>query len=117
MYKKKLIQTREEVEMMKNGLIDVFNLPITYQSKLIEYKDCRRTLREIIKGFHNQPVYEELSRYMLRWKVPAIDMTDHKTEDVYKRQVSTYANPLAVVRRKTVSKVIECPFNKSNHCE
>ena len=36
--------------------------------------------------------------------------------DVYKRQVSPYANPLVVVRRKKVSKVIsKCPFNKSDH--
>ena len=28
-YKKKLIKTREELEMMKSRLIDVFNLPLT----------------------------------------------------------------------------------------
>ena len=54
-YIKKLIQTREEVEMVKRGLIDVFNLTITDQSKLMKYKDCRMTLKEIIEGIHNKP--------------------------------------------------------------
>ena len=74
------IKTREEVEMVKNGLIDVFNLPLTYQSKLIKYKDCRMTLREIIKGIHNQSVDEKFSKSILRWKMPEIEMTDNKTD-------------------------------------
>ena len=37
--------------------------------------------------------------------------------NIIERSVSPYANPLMVVRRKKVSKVIsKCPLNKSNHC-
>ena len=76
--KKKLIKTREEVEMMKNGLIDVFNLPITDQSKLIKYKDCRRTLREVIKEIHNQPVDENFRNNILKWEIQEIERTHNR---------------------------------------
>ena len=36
--------------------------------------------------------------------------------NIIERAVSPYANPLVVVRKKKVSKVIsKCPFNKSDH--
>ena len=76
-YKKKLLKTREEVEMM-NGLIDVFNLPLTDQRKLMRYKDCRRTLKEIIEGIHNQPAEENFSKSIRKWKLHKIDRTHNK---------------------------------------
>ena len=79
-YKKKLIKTREELEMMKNGLIDVCNLPITDQSKLMKYKDCRRTLKEIIEGIHNKPADENFSKSLCKWKIPKIERTHNKIE-------------------------------------
>ena len=51
-YKKKIIKTREELEMVKNGLIEVFNLPITDRIEIMKYKDCRRNLKETIEGVH-----------------------------------------------------------------
>ena len=78
MYKKKPIKTREELEMMNSGLIDVFNLPLTYQSKLIKYKDCRRTPREIIKGIHNQQVDEKFSKPMPKWEIQETEGTHNQ---------------------------------------
>ena len=77
--KKKLIKTREEWQMMKNGLLDVFNLPITDHSKLMDYKDCRRTLKEILEGVNNQPVRRNLRKAIFKWKIPKIERTHNKT--------------------------------------
>ena len=36
--RKKIINTKEELEMMKGGLINVFNLPINEQRELIKFR-------------------------------------------------------------------------------
>ena len=77
---RKLIKTREEVEMMKNGLIDVFNVPMTNHTKRMNFMECRRTLKEILEGMHNRPVDEKFSKTMLRWKMPEIERTYNKIE-------------------------------------
>ena len=64
--------------MMKHGLIDVFNLPLTDQSKLIKYKDCRRTLKEKIEGIRNKPAEENFSKSIRKWKLPEIEMLNKK---------------------------------------
>ena len=35
---KKLINTREELEMMKNGLLEMFNVPIDGQNEIMHFK-------------------------------------------------------------------------------
>ena len=47
---RKIIKTREEVEMMKNGLTDVFNVPMTNHAERMNFMECRRTLKEILEG-------------------------------------------------------------------
>ena len=42
MHQRKLIKTIEEFEMMKNGLINVFNIPIADQTEMMHYRDYRR---------------------------------------------------------------------------
>ena len=45
---------------------------------------------EIIKGFHNQPVDENFSKSILRWKMPEIEMTANKTEHSKSRRSIKY---------------------------
>ena len=77
-YKKKLLKTREELEIMKSALIDVFNLPITDQSKCMKYKDCRRNLKEIIEGVHKEPMNKNLYDSLVKWKLPEMEIKNKK---------------------------------------
>ena len=100
-YKKKLLKTREEVEMMKNGLIDVFNLPITDQSKFMKYKDCRRTLKAIIEGSHNTPAEENFSKSIRKWKLPKFERTLNKTVcHKLKRSLKHWSTPELEMQNK-----------------
>ena len=77
-YKKKLITTRVELEMVKNGLIEVFNLPITDRREIMKYKDCRRNLKEIIEGIHRKPMNKNLYNSLVKRKLPEIEMLNKK---------------------------------------
>ena len=65
--------------MMKNGLINVLNLPITDQTEIMNYKDCKRTLKEIIEDIHNKPVRKNLSKSIFKWNIPEIEMQNKKS--------------------------------------
>ena len=52
--KKELIKTREEWEMVKNGLGNVFNLSITNHTEIMNYKNCSRSLIETFGRTHNK---------------------------------------------------------------
>ena len=67
------------MEMMKNGLIQVFNLPITDRREIMKYKDCRRNLKEIIEGIHKEPVNKNFYNSLVKRNLPEIEMTDNKT--------------------------------------
>ena len=73
--------------MMKNGLINVFNLLINDHSKLMDYKDCRRTLKEIIEGIHNKPVNKNFNNTIFKWKIPEIEMQNKKSVITLMREV------------------------------
>ena len=49
MHPKKPINTRENLEMMNNGLVNVLNLPITHHREIMNFKNGR-SLTEILKG-------------------------------------------------------------------
>ena len=40
----------------------------------MDYKDCRRTLKEIIEGIHNKPVNKNFNNSIVKWKLPKIEM-------------------------------------------
>ena len=67
----------------------------------MKYKDCRRNLKEIIKGIHNQPVDEKFSKFMLRWKMPEIDRTDNKTvNNKLMRSLKHWSTPEMAIQNK-----------------
>ena len=72
MRQRKLINTREELEMMKNGLIDVFYLPVTDQNKMMNFMECRRTLKEILEGVNYRPTRRNWRKAIPKWKIPKI---------------------------------------------
>ena len=96
------VYKRQEVEMMKNGLIDVFNVPMTNHTERMNFTECRRTLKEIlegvnyrparrnggktipeckipkIEGIHSKPAGEKVSKFMLKWKIPKFERTHNK---------------------------------------
>ena len=46
---RRLINTREELEIMKNGLINMFNIPITDHEEIINVQDYRRRSNQIVE--------------------------------------------------------------------
>ena len=118
----------------RNGLIDVFNLPITDHSELMDYKDCRRTLKEVLEGVNYQPVRRNLRKTILKWKIPKIERTHNKTVcnklrrsirkmnapeiDMY-NQISVRASMMAMTLTylfyKQHNKVIEVGIDTNEH--
>ena len=70
MHQQKLINTWEELEMIKNGLGNVLNLPMTNHKGIIHVKKSRRNLIKLFKGTHNQTVGEDLKESMFEFKTP-----------------------------------------------
>ena len=80
MHQRKLINTREELEMMKHGLINVFNLPMTDHAEMMNFMECRRTLKEILEGINKKPVDKSFNKSIFKWKIPRIiERTHNKT--------------------------------------
>ena len=81
MHQRKLINTREELEMMKNGLLEMFNLPITDHAEMRNVMECRRTMKEILGGINNQPVNKNFffSKPIFKWKIPKVERPHNKT--------------------------------------
>ena len=65
--------------MMQNGLINVFNVPINDQDEIMNFMECRRTLKEILEGVNYQQVRKNLRKAILKWKIPKIERTHNKT--------------------------------------
>ena len=110
LHQKKIINTKEELEMMKIGLINVFNLPITEQTETMNYEDCRRILKEIIEGTHNKPVSKNLSKSIFKWNIPKIEGYN-KTS----RSSSIMNVPLKYAFSKFDAKVIEVGMDTKEH--
>ena len=71
--KNELIKTREELEMMKNGLINVFNLSITNHTEIMNFKNCRRSLKETLERTHNKTVRINFRKSIFKWNIPQIE--------------------------------------------
>ena len=66
MHQIKLINTREELEMMKNGLLEMFNLPMTDHAEMRNIMECRRTMKKILGGINKQPANKNFSEHILK---------------------------------------------------
>ena len=79
MHQRKQINTREELEMMKNGLFEMSNLPITNHMEMNNFMECRGTLKEILGGINNQQVNKNFSKHIFRWRIPKVEKHHYKT--------------------------------------
>ena len=59
---------------MKNGLVNVLNLPITDHREIMNFKNCRRSLKEILEMTHNKPVRKNLRGSIFKLNIPEIEM-------------------------------------------
>ena len=66
--------TREGMEMIKDGLVNIFNLPINEQRELIKFKNYRQNLIKILKVNHNKMVNKNLNKDIFKLNLPAIEM-------------------------------------------
>ena len=71
--KRKLINTREEVEMRKNGLLEMFNLPITDQNEIMNFKNNRRNLIETLERNHYKTGCNTLRRSIRKLNTTEIE--------------------------------------------
>ena len=95
---------------MKNGLINVFNLPITDHTEIINFKDCRRTLKEILEGIHNKSVRTNLRKSILQWNIPKIERYNKKS-----MRSSIMNMPLKYAFSQLDAKVIDVGMDTNEH--
>ena len=74
MHPRKLIKTREELEMMNNGLINVRNIPMTNDKEIMNFGDYRRRLKEISVMTYNKTVFYKLKKTRGKWNTPEIEI-------------------------------------------
>ena len=90
---KKPINTRENLEMMISGLVNVLNLPITDHREIMNFKNVRRSLTEIIERTHNKTMSKDFRKLLFKVNILEIKIHDDISAvsythlDVYKRQV------------------------------
>ena len=83
-HQRKLINTWEGLDMIKSGLVNVLNLPITDQREIINFKHYRRSLIEIFEGTHNKTVSKNLNKSIFTLNIPGKEM--HNTRSVNNHQ-------------------------------
>ena len=76
-----LIKTKEEMEMMNHGLIDINNIPITNKKEIMNARDYGSRLKVISEMIYQQTVVYQWERTRGKWPVSYTHL------DVYKRQV------------------------------
>ena len=96
---------------MKNGLLEMFNLPITDHRELMDYKECRRTLKEIVEGMHNKPVNKNFNNSIFKWKLPEIEM-QNKPISVRRSMMEVRVTSL---NNNQNAKVIEVEIDTKEH--
>ena len=65
--------------MMKNGLLEMFNIPITDHAEMRNVMECRKTMKEILGGINNQPANKNFSKPIVKWKIPKVERPHNKT--------------------------------------
>ena len=80
MYQRKRINTREELEMMKNGLLEMFNLPITDHAEGMNATECRRTMKEILGGINNQSANKNFSKHIFKRRISKVERHYNQTK-------------------------------------
>ena len=73
---KKLINKREELEMMHSGLIDVLNIPMTSEKVIMNSIDYRSRLKQISEITYNNTVCYHFKRNIDKWNTTEIEIYD-----------------------------------------
>ena len=95
-HQRKRINTREELEMMKNGLLETFNRPINDHTEMMNVMECRRTLKEILGGINNQPASKTFSKPIFKWRIFKVEKPHNKT---------MYGNSRQSIRKGKLSEI------------
>ena len=72
MHQKKLINTREEGELINNGLVNVLNILSTEHRRVSNFKNNRRTLIETFKRNCHITVSKTLSKSIVKLNTPEV---------------------------------------------
>ena len=67
------INTREELEMTKNGLINVFSLPITDHEEIINVRDYRRRSSKILEMMYHKTTSNNVKNSISKWNIPPLE--------------------------------------------
>ena len=109
-HQRKLIKTREELEMMNNGLVNVLNILSTEHRKISNFKNNRRSLIEIVIMTHNKTVRKNLRKSIGKFNTPEIKM--HNKISVIRLMMDI---PLTYLFNKQNDKVIEVGHDTSEN--
>ena len=73
MYPRNLIKTKEEMEMMNRGLIDINNIPITNKKESMNTRDYGRKLKNVISEMvYHKTVAYHLERTRGKWETTRV---------------------------------------------
>ena len=107
---RKLRNTREGVEMMKNGLINVFSLPITNHEEIINIQDYRRRSIKIVEITYYETTGNNFKKSIDKWNIPKLE---RYTKSPMKQQITKV--PLKYLFYKRNSKVVDVIMNTNRH--
>ena len=74
MRQRKLINIRDEWEMMNNGLVNVLNILSTEHRKVSNFKNNRRSLIETFKETHNKTVSKNFRKSIFKLNITEVEM-------------------------------------------
>ena len=96
--------------MIKNGLVNVLNIPITNYKGIINVKYSRRNLIKIFEGTHNKTVSKNISKSIVQLNTP---------ERVMRNKNSVMSSiteiPLKNLFNKLNDKVIDVVMDTKEH--
>ena len=97
-------------DRIKNGLVNVLNLPITNHKGIINVKNSRRNLIKILEGTHHKTVGEDLKESMFKFNTPEKEMHNNKSV-----MSSITEIPLKYLFNKLNGKVIDVGIDAKEH--
>ena len=125
MHQRKLINTREEWEMVNHGLVNVLNILSKEYRKVCNFKNNRRRLIETFEGTHNQIVRKNFRKFIGKLNITVSKTVSKSIAKLNTPEVKMH-NQISVVAltmdisltyllNKQNGKVIDVGINNNEH--
>ena len=98
------------LEMVKNGLINVYNIPMTDLEEIINFQDYRRRSNETLEITYYKTTGNNFKKSINKWNIPPLE---RYTKLSMKQQIINV--PLKYLLYKRNSKVVDVIMNTNRH--